>query len=99
MKIHIKLQDKIKDLKGEPVADNPASEILVEALMNGNEGPALALLRISKDLTTDGTAEVTPDEYNTLVGLVEKDRRLTNLGKARILEMMEQGRDAALLNK
>jgi hypothetical protein len=60
MKIKLQLTDQINDLNGKPVAESTAAEILAESLMNGNEGPPLALLRISKSLVETKEAEVTP---------------------------------------
>jgi hypothetical protein len=43
-----------------------------------------------------GGAQISVDDYNLLVGLVEKDKRLTTLGKARILEAMDASRIKAI---
>jgi hypothetical protein len=96
MKITIELKQEIKDLEGKAIGTHTLADLLVETLLNGNEGPPLKLLAISQDLKEIGGAQISVDDYNLLVGLVEKDKRLTTLGKARILEAMDASRIKAI---
>jgi hypothetical protein len=96
MKINVDLTNKVTDLAGKPVNETTLGELLAEILLNGNEGPPLKLLKISTELADHGKVDLAVDDYNLIVGLIEKNQRLTNLGKARILEAMEASRIKAI---
>jgi len=97
MQIKIDLTKNLTDLDGEPLKPaSTAAKVLADALMKSSEGPAVKLLHIATALHRQGKVELAPDDYQTILGILERDRRLVNMGKGQIMLAMEEARSLAV---
>ena len=84
----------MSDLRGNELPEK-MSDFVPDSLANNQEAKPIKAYELAKRIATKGKIEVDREDYDLIYASVEKDKRLSNLGKGQILLYMKEALDGS----